>query len=989
MAVNEWRGDAPAVAQETLLVPPLAPNRVDFWMGNPTNGYRALGYDAIWDGTSPSTAAIVTRWSGSNLPEFQEVIATPTQYNRDNGDTVTALLLKSKTPGVPFSVVATLAGSEFTNEVQLVNLLYSPTGGTWALSFNGQTTTGLAITATAAQVQTALEALSNIAPGDVTVTGGNGAFRVQFGGAYASTDVPRLAPVYINTLTGGNLSIAVSTLVEGVPAVDEVQRVNIIGNPTGGTFTLGLPGLTAATLDFDATASEVAAGLNGVLGSGEVTATGGPLPNTPVVVTFSGTEYGDRNLDLLTGDPANLTGGDAIITVATPTPGVAGTNAKIRFRLAADPEVADVFGRTGFAYKFILATGSYSWHSVPLTYTSTAAQIQNALENMLFQNLDPGAPAFCGAGNVVVTGSLDDSWLSTSNYLEIEFVGLWKSCPINLSTANVPNVLPNGTVNGTIVNNSLSQLLRTNVSLGVFGTNEVQTLTQTGSGVGKWRLKFGTELSELLDYGVTAATIQAALVKLPSLGTMGPLTTVPGAVTVAPVPNPLGSSSRSNVVCTGGPLGTAPVTLTFSGAGVQSTNVATIEAIEGAAGGAIAVESVTEGFEGVPEVQRVRILKPWPAVPDPRSGTWSLTYSGQTASALAAAATAGDLQTALEGLSNLSPGDVFVSGASLVAGFNVTFRAGLGNVDLMSGDASGLNNGVVSVETDVDGGQLILQLTRKRSRGPWHGDDPLNWSLGHVLESGEQALFQFGSTGPRYGIAWLSTWTVSPADNTRLMCRNDLVDGQKVRVDSSGTLPTGLAAGTDYYVIRNRADSIQLATTRGGTPIELSGGSGTHRVYVRCAGIKSRSTWSGWAGSLRTNENRYVEYRPLYWSLGFVDGARVTLGEGSGGSGSPLFRLNSHDFPVSLEVLATQGSKETTLPAVLWLGENAANAVELIDGELGIGVLRDETAELASLVVRSGECQLGGAVTVDSVDVTGGNLKTLSAPAVKLWIRGA
>ena len=50
-------------------------------------------------------------------------------------------------------------------------------------------------------------------------------------------------------------------------------------------------------------------------------------------------------------------------------------------------------------------------------------------------------------------------------------------------------------------------------------------------------------------------------------------------------------------------------------------------AIEGAAGGAIAVESVTEGFEGVPEVQRVRILKPWPAVPDPRSGTWSLLQS--------------------------------------------------------------------------------------------------------------------------------------------------------------------------------------------------------------------------------------------------------------------------------------------------------------------------------------------------------------------------
>jgi hypothetical protein len=988
--INEYRGDAPAVAQETILFSPELPSRVDFWVGTAAviGSGRPLGFDdgnRQWGPTLDSTRSVVQAWSESNLPEFGEIVATAITdwfVNTSTGESVErpALKLRAKTPGYPFSVIATLNGSEFTNEIQQVVLQYGPTGGTWALQFDGQTTTGLAVNATVSQVQTALEALSNIAPGDVFVTGNPGQFTVRFAGQYQFINVPRLIPVYLNTLTGGNLSIGVSTLVEGVAAVDEVQRVNLIGNPTGGTFTLGLPGMTAATLDFDATASEVATGLNGVLGSGEVSATGGPLPNTPVVVTFSGTEYGDRNLDLLTGDPANLTGGTSILTVATTTPGVAGTNAKFRFRLSSDPAIADSAGRTAFDVKFLIDPyGGFYWHSLPLPYTATAAEVRAALENMLFQNYELGEPAFCGAGNVVVTGSLDDSWLSTSNYLEIEFVGLWKSVPVVLTMADVT---PTG-------NNSNVNKLRTVVSPGVRGTNEVQTLTQTGSGIGKFRLKFGTDLSELLDYDATAATIEAALVKLPSIGTMGPLTTVPGAVTVAPTPNPVWRHSRVNVVCTGGPLGTAPITLTFSGAGVQSTNVATIEAIEGAAGGEVAVETVTNGFEGVPEVQRVRIVKPWPAVPDPRSGTWSLTYSGQTASALALAATAGDLQTALEGLSNLSPGDVFVTGANLIAGFNVTFRAGLGNVTQMTGNASGLNNGEVTVTTFADGGQLIRAVQKTRSRGPWHGDDPLNWSLGHVLESGEQALFQFGSTGPRWGIVWLSTWTVSPAENTRLLCRNSLVDGQKVRVDSSGTLPTGLAAGTDYYVIRDRDDSIQLATTRGGTPIQLSGGSGTHRVFVRCAGIKSRATWSGWAGTLRTNENRYVEYRPLYWEMGFVDNARVTLGEGSGGSGSPLFRLNSHDFPIIFEVLATQGSKETTLPAVLWLGENAANVVELIDGELGIGVLRDESAELASLVVRSGECHLGGNVSVDSVDVTGGDLKTLSTPSVKLWIRGA
>ncbi|MGW4119889.1 hypothetical protein [Nocardia sp. NPDC004711] len=50
----------------------------------------------------------------------------------------------------------------------------SPTGGTFPLTFNGQTASGIAYNATAAAVQTALEALSSIGAGNVTVTGSAG-----------------------------------------------------------------------------------------------------------------------------------------------------------------------------------------------------------------------------------------------------------------------------------------------------------------------------------------------------------------------------------------------------------------------------------------------------------------------------------------------------------------------------------------------------------------------------------------------------------------------------------------------------------------------------------------------------------------------------------------------------------------------------------------------------------------------------------------------
>jgi PKD repeat protein len=60
--------------------------------------------------------------------------------------------------------------------------------GAFTLTFDGQTTTQLAATATPAQIQTALEALSNIDPGDVIVTGTT----VQFDGRYEQRNVPQM-----------------------------------------------------------------------------------------------------------------------------------------------------------------------------------------------------------------------------------------------------------------------------------------------------------------------------------------------------------------------------------------------------------------------------------------------------------------------------------------------------------------------------------------------------------------------------------------------------------------------------------------------------------------------------------------------------------------------------------------------------------------------------------------------------------------------------
>lgn len=98
-----------------------------------------------------------------------------------------------------------------TDEVQTLTV-----GGSGLTSFtitwNGQTTGSIAAAAVGATIQTALEALSNIGVGDVTVTGGaGGPWTVTFGGALADTNVAAMT----TTPTGGTGVVTVATTTAG------------------------------------------------------------------------------------------------------------------------------------------------------------------------------------------------------------------------------------------------------------------------------------------------------------------------------------------------------------------------------------------------------------------------------------------------------------------------------------------------------------------------------------------------------------------------------------------------------------------------------------------------------------------------------------------------------------------------------------------------------------------------------------------------------
>jgi hypothetical protein len=114
------------------------------------------------------------------------------------------------------SLVDTYIGTNIvadgSNEAQSVTITGAPTGGTFTLTWSGQTTAAIAYNASASVVESRLEALSNTNPGDVTVTGpAGGPWIVTF---QTGTDVAQMTAT--SSLTGGTSpAVAVATTQAG------------------------------------------------------------------------------------------------------------------------------------------------------------------------------------------------------------------------------------------------------------------------------------------------------------------------------------------------------------------------------------------------------------------------------------------------------------------------------------------------------------------------------------------------------------------------------------------------------------------------------------------------------------------------------------------------------------------------------------------------------------------------------------------------------
>lgn len=77
------------------------------------------------------------------------------------------------------------------------------------------------------------------------------------------------------------------------------------------------------------------------------------------------------------------------------------------------------------------------------------------------------------------------------------------------------------------------------------------------------------------------------------------------------------------------------------------------------------------------------------------------------------------------------------------------------------------------------------------------------------------------------------------------LATNGFQNGDPVVLSTTGALPTGLVAGTTYYVVSVATNTFSLAATVGGTPINTSGAqSGVHTAVVTpAAGLWTSTLW--------------------------------------------------------------------------------------------------------------------------------------------------
>jgi RHS repeat-associated protein len=291
---------------------------------DPVNNDTAWAYDNAGRVTMETNELNNTRSfyhdAAGNLTRKKDRNERVTQYTFDDLDRMTAEKWLTSGDPVPTLAVSTTTQGGPSSEVQRVGFTADMmiSGGTFTLSFGGQTTGTIAYDATAATVQTALEGLSSVGSGNVVATKTQSTmtaqeWQVTFQGSLAGANQSQI------TINAGSVTAMMTrtdiqaTDTEGGSGSNNEVQVVTLASATDGTFRLAFAGQTTAPIAYNASAATVDSALEALQSVDTVTTTGSN--GGPWTITFTGSHAG-TNVAQLQGDAANSSSGSVARTIS-------------------------------------------------------------------------------------------------------------------------------------------------------------------------------------------------------------------------------------------------------------------------------------------------------------------------------------------------------------------------------------------------------------------------------------------------------------------------------------------------------------------------------------------------------------------------------------------------------------------------------------------------------------------------------------------------
>ena len=250
-----------------------------------------------WGSSTPA------RWVGTAALQ-SDPTSTLAAYMQDHTSYGVTIFGQASAFGYTTSPVAsptmanTLFGGAIAGTSAVLALGGTGLGGTFTISYGGQTTAGLAFNATAATVQTALQGLSSVGAGNMTVSGpAGGPWTISLAGTLA-----RLAGGILGLTANGSALTATG----GQAVLGSNNTVMLYGTGLGGTFTVTYDGATTAPIPYNATAAQLTSAI-GALNTG-----------FSAFVIFMGAPGGpfqsNQGFNAVNGSGLTATGGVAVLT---------------------------------------------------------------------------------------------------------------------------------------------------------------------------------------------------------------------------------------------------------------------------------------------------------------------------------------------------------------------------------------------------------------------------------------------------------------------------------------------------------------------------------------------------------------------------------------------------------------------------------------------------------------------------------------------------